>query len=257
MRIDDLVALWTSYRATKIDQTLHSLDRMHFMNPDLEAYLRVGESGASVLFSGLTAAPTQEVKRVLDFGCGHGRIARHIQAMFPRAERFFLDADPGAAAFCAKQFGGVEVPASTDFDALTLPGSLDLIWLGSVITHTSHERTVTLMNKLADALAPDGVIIATVHGPFAITRHSMVPMIDAERWEQIIESYKARGIGWAQYPGRSGQGEWGLSLMSPTYVREILADRKDVTFAAHLDRAWANFHDVGVWAKRPNHHTAV
>ena len=60
----------------------------------------------------LTAVGTQDVRRVLDFGCGHGRVMRVLKAALPDADLVACDIDEDALSFCAETFGAQPVLSS-------------------------------------------------------------------------------------------------------------------------------------------------
>ena len=68
-------------------------------------YLFGGTLAVQLIRQCLTAVGTQEVRRVLDFGCGHGRVMRVLRAAFPDAELVACDIDQDAVSFCAETFG--------------------------------------------------------------------------------------------------------------------------------------------------------
>ena len=85
MQIDKLVALWQGYRQRGVDSAVHPDDHMFKSNPLLDDYEIVGESGLKVIHSVLAMSRKEAVYNILDFGCGHGRVARYVRAMFPKA----------------------------------------------------------------------------------------------------------------------------------------------------------------------------
>lgn len=249
MTPDVLVDLWRSYTATPVSREVHPSDRMSSHHGhDWAKYEVVGVSAARVIFASLALTPTHEVRRLLDFGSGYGRVSRHLQALFPNAERFFVDIDEDASGFCADRFGGVAVPSTRDFDRLDLPGNLDLIWVGSVFTHVTFTRMEQLFRSLAERLAPGGTLVATFHGEFVIEVQRTRPIIHPPFWERIIADYEAQGVGHHPYGGANGADNWGVSLISPAKVASL---SKSIEFEqmAHLHHAWAGFQDVGVWAR--------
>jgi hypothetical protein len=121
MQIDKLVALWQGYRQRGVNPTIHPDDHTFKSNPLLDDYEIVGESGLQVIHSVLAMSRKEAVYNVLDFGCGHGRVARYVRAMFPKANLSFSDIDPSCTDFCATQFSGKAVQSTADLSQLTLP----------------------------------------------------------------------------------------------------------------------------------------
>lgn len=242
MQIDKLNAMWSEYRARSIDPTVHPCDHMFHANPRLDQYDLVGESAVRVIFSVLASAPKEAVWRILDFGCGHGRVARHLRAFFPAAEMWFADVDSSCIEFCAETFNGTPIESPADFSELELPSGLDLIWVGSVFTHMDLERMKLLHGKLLDALGPGGLLVATFHGRrmYELTRGQ-------ERWAALIRDFEEIGVAYQSYE-REDLGDWGLSLSSVETV--IGLGRTDAQLVAYTETGWANLQDVAAWMRR-------
>src|SRR3954447_17954814 len=78
-------------------------------------YVMIGASGLRCIRRALrrTGATPQ---RILDFGCGHGRVLRFIRAAFPDAELTACDVDRDAVSFCARTFGAQPVYSNDGLD---------------------------------------------------------------------------------------------------------------------------------------------
>jgi len=241
MNVDKLQAMWAEYRRGHIIPTVHPDDHMFLSNPRLDQYDMVGESAVRAIYSVLAAAPTEAVWRVLDFGCGHGRVARHLRAFFPTAEMWFADSKPSCFNFCAETFRGTAIESPADFDELELPTGLDLIWVGSVFTHVDLGRMVALHGKLLDALGPGGVLVATFHGRrmYEITKSQ-------ERWRELIREYEESGVAYQSYD-REDLGDWGMSLTSVSSVIGLCRD--DSRLVGYVETGWANLQDVAAWTR--------
>ncbi|HEY0052560.1 MAG TPA: class I SAM-dependent methyltransferase [Caulobacteraceae bacterium] len=193
-----------------------------------------------------------ERRRILDFGCGHGRVMRHLRAAYPEAELFAADVDHGAADFCASAFGATAVRTTDDFDRLHLPGNLDLVWVGSVFTHIDAARARVLLNALIERLDQGGMVIATFHGRRAVQMHARNPYIDAERWSRIDAECRATGFGHAPYgdPVNEAAG-WGVSLSTPEGVMGLPRPSPDIRLMAYTEAGWANHQDIAAWMRWP------
>lgn len=80
MDIARVNALWDQYTraAPTLDRTVSPSDDMFQKSGGWDDYLRVGASSIDVILQALMLAKLQEIRTVLDFGCGHGRTARHL-----------------------------------------------------------------------------------------------------------------------------------------------------------------------------------
>jgi SAM-dependent methyltransferase len=247
MQPDKLNALWNNYRSRPVITTVHQNDHMFKTNPHLDGYDMVGESAARVIHAMLAMAPKEAVWRVLDFGCGHGRVARHIRAMFPTAEMWFADSDLSCVDFCAGTFNGTPVLSYADFDKAELPTGMDLVWVGSVFTHIDYKRMEVLFDKLFATLGIGGLLIATFRGHRTYEVAKQKPN-QAKIYKQMLESYESTGIGYQSYE-RQELGDWGLSLSSIERVVALGKRHPNARLVGYSEAGWANIHDVGAWIK--------
>ncbi len=104
MNITEVGTAWDNYKKIDLIKTIHENDLMYSTGKDW--YWSVGEAAIFVVASTLVTAPTKKVNRILDFGCGFGRCARHFRAFFPNAALYFCDLNKTAAEFCSKTFSG-------------------------------------------------------------------------------------------------------------------------------------------------------
>lgn len=246
MQLDKLIALWTAYRGRLVDMTIDPSDHMFTSNQgSIAAYNFCGESAIRAIFTVLAQAPTDTVWRVLDFGCGAGRVARHLRAFLPNADLYFSDIDADRTAFCAKQFQGTAVNADRDFSKLSLPKDIDLIWVGSLFTHIDYVRMQLLFDVLISSLRRQGVLIATFHGRRA---KEVGKMISPQKWQRIVADYEAHGVGYEGYD-RSADDDVGVSLTSPEKVLSLGSLNRSVIPVMFQDTGWAGIQDVAAWTK--------
>lgn len=251
MQFDAVNALLEKYRdrLSQLDKTTHPNDDMLKKSPKgWDDYETVGRSSVEWIAKALLFCKTQRVRSVLDFGSGHGRVARHIRLMLPDARMTFSDIDDEAWRFCARQFGGDGFASVEDFRDLKIPGKYDLIFLGSVFTHLSWDRSVTLWRKLFDSLEPGGAMIATFRGAMC----HRIMLRDAPRlnmggyYDPMLADYRATGFGYQDYKGFSN---WGQNLFTPGKIAELADGAPNAQLAMLSEAAWANIHDLGVWTR--------
>ena len=111
----------------------------------------------------MLAARKPDIGSVLDLPCGAGRVTRHLRAFFPAADLFVSDIDKRGQTFAAEAFGAHALEASRDFSA-PLGRQFDLIFCGSLLTHLPERQFVTAIDWLSAALAPNALLIVTLHG---------------------------------------------------------------------------------------------
>jgi len=102
--------------------------------------------------------------RILDFGCGCGRVIRHIKE-HTRAEFFGSDLNPRLIRWCQDNlsFGrfdsnGLAPPLSYD------DGFFDLVYSISVLTHLDEDLQNRWLAELRRVIAPGGALLVTTHG---------------------------------------------------------------------------------------------
>jgi SAM-dependent methyltransferase len=119
--------------------------------------LEARQAGERVLAEVLPAAP----RRVLDLGCGDGRLAALVLAHRTAVEEVVcVDRSPAMLARARANFAGdarVEVVVGDLEVPLAVPGTFDVIVSGFAIHHLTDERKQQLLAEAVDLLAPGGV----------------------------------------------------------------------------------------------------
>ena len=98
-------------------------------------YFGVGQSALHCIKVSMLAAGIETFTNILDLPCGHGRVLRHLQHAFPRAQLTACDINMSATEFCARTFGAAPVKGYESPGKIALQGNYDLIWVGSLLTH--------------------------------------------------------------------------------------------------------------------------
>ncbi len=250
MQIDKMASLLRDYRQRHVATVIDPRDNMLSPQQTIDQYDLVGESGLRVIAGTLVMSRKEAVYNVLDFGCGFGRVARYIRAMFPEVQLYLCDIDEHAREFCASQFGGIPIPSGEDFSQVNLPDRMDIIWVGSVFTHIDYERMEKLFDKLFGALGKGGLLIATFRGRGTYQMTKSRPH-QAELYAPLLQAYDETGVGYQQYPPSVERQtvDWGLSLTSVEKVIALGKRHKDARLAAYAETCWANIHDVAAWEK--------
>lgn len=101
--------------------------------------------------------------RILDFGCGWGRLIRYFAKDVPEQNLFGCDPDDEILKVCSE----TRVPGvlkHSDYRPQQLPfeEKFDLIYAYSVFTHLSETTHFECLNAIFKALAPGGLLIVTV-----------------------------------------------------------------------------------------------
>lgn len=166
-------------------------------------YVQVGAQCAADVLSMLPTEYSFRGKRVLDFGCGSGRILRYLSEMAEETEFWGCDIDGSSIEWLNAHFGD-RLRFVHNGDAPPLPlesGSFDLIYAVSVFSHLTDSWAAWLL-ELHRLLVPGGLLVATFHGDglweSGIAGSRGVPF-DHDRIGMHVERYGddfSTGSGW-------------------------------------------------------------
>lgn len=212
---------------------------------DARAYAEVGLSALECVQSGLAAAGKAVPKRILDFGCGYGRVLRFLRAAFPAAEVFCTDMDAEGLGFCTHHFNTFGVRTDLENGPDWIDTRFDLIWVGSVFTHLDVPNCQRLLRHLAAFLAPGGVVVFTTHGQYArnqMKAKSPVYRMKPEVLGQILADCDATGHGYSDYADWPG---YGVSATTTEWVDGLIAE-SGLVKRLHQPAGWAKHQDVFV-----------
>lgn len=208
-----------------------SSSRVNFLAIGKEASLNVAE-----IFEAARDA-SAHYPRWLDFGCGPGRVSRHLAGRREVAELWGADVDAEAITWAAAHLPGRY--SRIDADPPTpLPAShFDVVYAGSVFTHLDEERQLRWVTELHRILRPGGLLIASTHAPGL---SAFRPDLSPQDREQLV----SRGFLFA--PG-SGPFSEDSAFHSPEYLVETWGK----LFGLQVYRQFAlnAYQDLVAWKK--------
>lgn len=189
-------------------------------NADLDFFFEHGVATATALAGaaerhGLTLG---EGTRLLDFGCGCGRVLRNWGA-YPGLEAWGSDLNPDMVRwveanlpFAHAQVNGLAPPLEHD-DA-----TFDLVYAISVFTHLPQAIGVAWMAELRRVLRPGGLLLVTVNGASCLPYLTRRERAAFEQGRIVVQFAEAAGenICAAYHP--------------PAYVRELAAGFEQLEF---------------------------
>jgi len=236
------------YYSTPLIETISPTDTMYN-----EWYLDVGVSAAENVIQAFHSSCLMRVNRVLDMACGHGRVLRHLVNLFPGAEFHGCDLDRDGVSFCRDTFGIKPHYSVEDFTKVDFGTKFDLIWVGSLFTHTSKEITQKWLAHLTKFLSPQGIVVATFHGRWCETVAKQHPYINEQSWKEVLAEYRETGYGYRDYERSENHsyiaGSYGVSLSSASVITGIAESIDGVRIFSYRERAWADHQDVMVIGK--------
>ena len=102
---------------------------------------------------------------ILDWGCGPGRVVRHLPGLLPSCSVYGTDYNQLSIQWCRQSLPGI-----TFFENGILPpvpagtGKFDIIYGISILTHLSESNHHLWLAELMRLLAPGGILFLTTHG---------------------------------------------------------------------------------------------
>jgi SAM-dependent methyltransferase len=235
-------------RETNVSTNIAPEDGMYAGNKD--HYFHVGQSALQSIRLALLASGKGQLKRLLDFPCGHGRVLRMIRAAFPEAELTACDILRDGVDFCAREFNAVPVYSEDDPAKISISGPFDLIWCGSLLTHLDAGRWMDFINVFDSLLSSDGLMVLTTHGRWVAERmHRGENSYGLEPGElrRLLASYDRQGFGFGSY---FHDANYGISAASPAWVCRKLEEVSNLRLIHLTERGWDSHQDVVVCMKR-------
>ena len=171
---------WRDSRARRTDETGFPLPpaRLRFrVHGDLDAtsFIRTGRTVAADIAALLQSAghSLSSFHDILDFGCGCGRVLRHLAISNPEARVYGTDIDAEAIRWCDAHMPGVTWRANQFMPPLPwATATFDFVFSISVFTHLDEEMQDAWLAELQRISRPNAVLLLTVHGDSV---HSTLP----------------------------------------------------------------------------------
>ncbi len=214
---------------------------------------RVGRTSSRQAFLGEGAQSARDIKRflalagaetpiakgaLLDFGCGCGRIGRHMQA-WSFAEYLGTDPDAEAIDWCSRNLPG-RFTTNGRNPPLELPSaSVSVAVCISIFTHLSEEDQFAWLRELKRILEPGGVLLVSTHAEdLVFTRPDLTT--------QQHLTLQDRGFLFA--PG-GGPFNEGSTFHTVPYLQESWGDILE--FVRYEKLGLCGFQDLSAW-REPN-----
>ena len=233
----------------------------------IEVYMRIGRSSVRLLEESLASLDRgpEDVRAVLDLGCGYGRVTRQLVRSFDAQAVSVFDVDPGAAEFCEQEFGvnGLSFKDRWDWSAVPF-ATYDVVWAGSVFTHLSESFARETLSVLSRITAPAGMLVFTTHGPESLSRVREGFYGDRCRQlaDSIVESLGSTGFCFVPYTRDElavlpftfqRPSDFGLSWHSEARIRALIAEASHgrLEVVDYRNRGWESHQDVVVCRRLP------
>lgn len=197
-----------------------------------DGFMRVGRECARDISArlGEHGYELTSFRRILDFGCGCGRVLRFFDSNQGACSLYGTDIDDEAVRWCKKN-----LPYATWGVNQALPPTnyednfFDFVFALSVFTHLNEEFQDKWLMELRRILRPQGILLATVHGTKFAER------LPEQRAQQVTE----RGI-------LNTVGQTGALKVDglPDYYQTTYHNRN------YIERRWGQIFEIVDYKER-------
>jgi SAM-dependent methyltransferase len=215
-----------------------------------EHYIAVGQSALYCVRAAMMAAGKSTVGKVLDFGCGFGRVLRVLKDSFPAAAFTACDISREAIDFCADSFGATPILSSEHPEEIRFSDKFDLIWCGTLLTQFDATQVSQFLELFQSLLSRDGLLVFTTHGPFVAQRLRTGAAnygLDDASVSAVLKGYDRNGFGYAEHPSevalQVGVRKYGVCVSKPSWVCREIESLPNMRLVVYTERAWDNHQD--------------
>jgi len=130
---------------------------------------------------------------VLDWGCGPGRVIRHMPAVMGETNRYYgSDYNEAYIRWCAQNLTGIRFRLNGLMPPLAFAdASLDLVYSISIFTHLSERAHKAWVEEMHRVLRPGGLFITTTHGD-ATMANLTAAELETYRRGEIVERARVK-----------------------------------------------------------------
>lgn len=188
---------------------------------DVLSFEHIGKQIASDIHGSIKMTiELNEHSRILDFGCGCGRVIRYFKSLCDSARFYGIDIDDVAISWCQSHLAKIaDFSPNEQSPPLVFKNDFfDLIYCISVFTHLPEDMQFLWLEELARVTKPGGYLLLTVHGEELLN-------FEGKCKEQLQEL----GFFYFVGPGAEGLPDfYGTSFHTEHYIR----------------RCWSRFFDI-------------
>ena len=235
--------------ATPVSEEISGAERMPAA--DRAIYMSVGRSALKAIRLAQLAAGKEDFRSILDMPSGHGRVMRWLKAAYPNARLTASDLIVDGVDYCAATFGATPVYSTPFPAAASFSDSYDLIFVGSLLTHVDVHQWDHLIELWHSLLAPDGLLVATVHGELVAERMRAGHLYGygAADVTRTLRAYEHSGFSFLGEP--PDNIDYGITIAKPDWVLSRLLRHRDLRVVMYGEALWDHHQDVVAVVKRP------
>jgi SAM-dependent methyltransferase len=189
--------------------------------------------------------------KILDFGCGCGRMTRYLPGAFG------CDINPDLVNWCQKNLHDVNTMLNRTKPPLPYEDkTFDIIYSLSIFSHLPEHLSVLWLQDLLRILKPGGLLILTTHGIAAlkIIRESQIHQdlfqMNSDDANSILETIEKESFVFRAYPKNVLEianvgDEYGNTFISAIYIKKMW-DNDFFHLESFLPGGLRNWQDIVV-----------
>jgi SAM-dependent methyltransferase len=192
--------------------------------PSAEFYRLLKDSYARLAGKPLGAS------KILDFGCGWGRITRLFSKDLPPSLVFGCDSDPKILEWCS-EVPGTFRQSETKLRRLPFDETFDLAFAFSVFTHLGPNTHRSALEALHASLDANGLLIVTIRPrAFIEVRGSELGRLPDETIDLLLRNYDSGEFVYYPYnmPTVEGEVPYGEAVIPQGYIDRNWTDRFEI-----------------------------
>ena len=165
---------------------------------DVDWFLTVGREIAEIISECVSesARSIDEMEAVLDFGCGCGRVLRHMPELTD-AQIFGSDYNPELVGWVRDCLPLATVAENARQPPLAFDESMfDLVYAISVFTHLTEDLQHRWVSELARVVKPGGLLIFTTHGERFVDRLGRTERERFRDGKMVVQFDEMEGSNW-------------------------------------------------------------
>ncbi len=182
------------------------------------------------------------IGRLLDFGCGCGRVTRFLRSRLPRAEISGCDVDAEAVAWCSEHVDGIDFRRVDELREAYPDRSYDVVIAYSVFTHIAADEQPHWLRECARLVAPEGLLLASVQGPTAARIAGTASILDQLDRTGISDETVDSAL-----DGVLPKGRYRSVFQDPAYTQRVWSSVLPIL--DYVERAGGGLQDIVVLAR--------
>jgi len=202
--------------------------------PELQEFLWTGLVDLErimTLYEEAAGTSAEKHLKILDFGCGCGRMSRFLNNYSSTNSIYACDVNPDHIKWCQKNLIGVQYSQNNVLPPLPYHDQMfDLVYSLSVFTHLSESTSIEWLTEMRRILKSDGVLIITIHGQAALQiirdsiQHQAMFTLDQEQVIETINKFKEKQFIFYNYDrstldiAKAGE-DYGNTFIYPEYIK--------------------------------------